>query len=127
MADAVTSRTLLDNDQIVVMKFTNLSDGTGESAVVKVDVSALSPAPKTVDIEKIWYDINGMSVGIIEDATTDVKVLDLAGGSGYLDFNDFGRISNSKAAGFTGDLLFTTTGHTSGDSYTIILKLRKQL
>ncbi len=33
MADAVTSQTLFDGDKHVVMKFTNISDGTGESAV----------------------------------------------------------------------------------------------
>ena len=41
MADAVTSQTLQDGDKSVVMKFTNISDGTGEAAVKKVDVSAL--------------------------------------------------------------------------------------
>ena len=32
MADAVTSQTLIDGGKQVVMKFTNVSDGTGESA-----------------------------------------------------------------------------------------------
>ena len=41
MADAVTSQTLIDGPTHAVMKFTNVSDGTGESAVTKVDVSAL--------------------------------------------------------------------------------------
>jgi len=30
MADAVTSQTLIDGGKQVVMKFTNVSDGTGE-------------------------------------------------------------------------------------------------
>ena len=42
MADAVTSQTIVDNDKTLVMKFTNISDGSGESAVKKVDVSALN-------------------------------------------------------------------------------------
>ena len=42
MADAVTSQTIIDTEKRVVMKFTNLSDGSGESAVKKVDVSALN-------------------------------------------------------------------------------------
>ena len=42
MADAVTSQTIIDGPKTVVMKFTNVSDGTGESAVKKVDVSALA-------------------------------------------------------------------------------------
>ena len=41
MADAVTSQTIVDGERNCVMKFTNVSDGTGESAVAKVDVSAL--------------------------------------------------------------------------------------
>ena len=42
MADAVTSQTLVDGHQTAVLKFTNISDGSGESAVKKVDVSALA-------------------------------------------------------------------------------------
>ena len=42
MADAVTSQTIIDGERNCVMKFTNVSDGTGESAVAKVDVSALA-------------------------------------------------------------------------------------
>ena len=39
MADAVTTQTIIDGERNCVMKFTNVSDGTGESAVAKVDVS----------------------------------------------------------------------------------------
>ena len=42
MADAVTSQTIIDTEKRIVMKFTNLSDGEGESAVKKVDVSTLT-------------------------------------------------------------------------------------
>ena len=41
MADAVTSQTIVDGERNCIMKFTNVSDGTGESAVAKVDVSTL--------------------------------------------------------------------------------------
>ena len=41
MADAVTSQTLIDGARTTVMAFTNVSDGNGESAVAKVDASAL--------------------------------------------------------------------------------------
>ena len=61
MADAVTSQTLSDGPRVAVMKFTNISDGSGESAVAKVDVSALSAEPGTdracseVKIQQIFY------------------------------------------------------------------------
>ena len=42
MADAVTSQTIVDGDRYAVIKLTNVSDGTGESAVTKVDVSSLA-------------------------------------------------------------------------------------
>ena len=42
MADAVATQTLIDGDKKVVQKFTNISDGSGEAAVVKVDVSGLA-------------------------------------------------------------------------------------
>ena len=41
MADTVTSQTIQDDNRKAVLKFTNISDGTGESAVTKIDVSAL--------------------------------------------------------------------------------------
>ena len=42
MADTVTSQTIEDTPHKLVMKFTNTSDGSGESAVKKVDVSAFT-------------------------------------------------------------------------------------
>ena len=42
MADTVATQTILDGDRLVIQKFTNISDGTGESAVTKIDVSTLA-------------------------------------------------------------------------------------
>ena len=36
MVDSVTTQTLLDGERLVIQKFTNLSDGTGETAVDKM-------------------------------------------------------------------------------------------
>jgi len=43
MADAVSSQTILDGERLFIGKFTNISDGTGETAVVKINASALNP------------------------------------------------------------------------------------
>lgn len=125
MADAVTTQTIVDGPRNAVIKLTNLSDGTGEAAVLKVDVSGLSGSPATVSIWKIHYSVNGMVVTLLEDAGTDVRILELAG-DGCFDFSGFGGIPNTKASGYTGDILLTTTGHTSGDTYSIVLELKKQ-
>ncbi len=126
MADAVTTQILLDGKKNAVLKFTNVSDGTGEADVVKVDVSALSGAPTEIRLDKIWYSTNGMSVLMEWDATTDVPIwLIPLDQSDTIDFTCFGGIDNNAGTGKTGDILFTTVGHTSGDTYSIILWVSK--
>ena len=115
MADAVTSQTIIDGQRNAVMKFTNLSDGTGEAAVTKVDASALSAAPTTVKIEKIHYNVQGMVATLLWDADTDVRCVDLAG-DGCFDFSCFGGLTNNGGTGVTSVIKLTTTGHTGGDS-----------
>ena len=94
MADAVTSQTIIDGERNCVMKFTNVSDGTGESAVAKVDVSALAAnydgvACSEVRIMRISHAIVGMSVQVFLDASSNVLLMELAESSnGHMDFAD---------------------------------------
>jgi len=131
MADAVTSQTLFDGDKHVVMKFTNISDGSGESAVKKVDVSELNAdiygnTCSSVAIEKIWWQCIGMKVQLFFDATSDAFIIELGENqSGHHDYSEFGGLSNNAGSGKTGDVDFTTIGHSSADTYTITLKMRK--
>ena len=132
MADAVTSTTLMDSDRVAIIQLTNTSDGTGEAAVKKVDVSALSDsstgqACTGVRLAKIVYSTFGMSVKLLWDATTDTICWDLnADYTTEEDFTEFGGIRNTAAAsGKTGDIMLTTTGHSDGDSYVIVLTLYK--
>ncbi len=132
MADAVTSQTLVDGPGHAVMKFTNVSDGTGESAVTKVDVSALQPNQNGlsctgVEIERIWWQCIGMKVKILWDASTDQFCIELGENqSGSHDYTIFGGLTNNAGSGKTGDVNFTTVGHTSADTYTIVLYMRKK-
>ena len=67
-----------------------------------------------------------MSVKLLWDATTDTICWDL--NSDYTtdeDFTDFGGIRNTSGTGKTGDIMLTTTGHSGGDSYVIVLTLFK--
>jgi hypothetical protein len=128
MADAVTSQTLLDGSHLAVMKFTDVSDGTGEAAVLKVDVSTLasSPAGKActgVKLRKITSSIFGMCVNVLWDATADVTAFVLAEGNQTFHFDP--SLPNNAGAGVTGDVLFTTIGHTAGDTYSIVLEMEK--
>jgi len=131
MADAVTSQTIIDGERNCVMKFTNVSDGTGESAVAKVDVSALASnsagvACSEVRVMRISHAIVGMSVQLFLNATSNVLLVELAESSnGHMDFKDFGGLPNNAGSGKNGDILFTTKGHSSGDTYSITLEMVK--
>lgn len=130
MADVVTSQTIFDGEREAVMKFTNVSDGTGESAVLKVDVSALSPsafgkACDGVTLDRIHASINGMSVSLLWDATTDVPAVILAPGMYTFDHGKRIQLPNNAGAGKTGDILFTTIGASAGDTYSIVLEMVK--
>ncbi len=132
MADAVATQTLQDGAKMLVQKFTNISDGSGESAVVKVDVSGLAKnssgqACTGVVIEKIWWQCIGMKVQIFWNATTNVFCIELGENqSGNHDYTVFGGLPNNAGSGKDGDVLFTTIGHTSADTYTIIMSMRKE-
>ena len=132
MADTVASQTIDDGPKYAVIKLTNVSDGTGESAVTKVDVSGLASNANGVactgaTIQKIWWQCTGMKVSILFDATSDVLAIQLGENqSGYHDYTLFGGLTNNAGSGKTGDIKFTTVGHSSGDTYTIILYLKKE-
>ena len=131
MADAVTTQTILDGDRLVIQKFTNISDGTGEAAVVKVNVSDLAvntngSACTGVKINKIWAQTYGMAVDILWDADTNVIADTVPSDVMYkMCFSDFGGIPNNSGDGKTGDVVFTTVGATAGDRYTIVLECIK--
>ena len=136
MADAVTSQTIVDTTKRAIIKLTNLSDGSGESSVKKVDVSALNSHPdgtacSRVTIDQIWYDVGGMRVSLEWNASTNVVAMVLGGSAaagnvhGHMDFRSFGGIKNNAGSGIDGDIDLTTNGHTNLDHYTIVLELRK--
>lgn len=131
MADAVASQTLFDGERTAIMKFTDLSDGTGENKVIKVDVSALSPsvsgkACTSVNITKIHASTHGMEVQIFWDATTDVLCWIVPQNSQYTwDWEKIGGLVNNAGAGKTGDILFSTQDASSGDMYSIVLEMTK--
>lgn len=131
MTDAVSSQTILDGERLFIGKFTNISDGTGETAVVKIDVSTLSPnaaglACNGVKINKIWGSTHGMEVRILFDATTDTFAWLIPQNTNYLmDFSSFGGLPSNAGTGVTGDVSFTTVDASNGDMYTIVIEAIK--
>ena len=131
MADTVTSQTIQDGEKLAILKFTNESDGTGEASVKKVDVSALASnsagsACISVSISRIYWACRGMGVDIEFDASTNVLAIPLPADSTGDEYYDlFTGIPNNAGSGVTGDIDFTTVGHSNGDAYSIILVLTK--
>lgn len=131
MADAVATQTLFDGERVAIMKFTDISDGTGENKVLKVDVSALNPsaaggACDAVTITKIHASTHGMEVQIYWDATTDVLCWTVPQNSQYTwDWEKSGGLTNNAGAGKTGDILFSTADASAGDMYSVVLEMVK--
>ena len=130
MADAVATQVIYDGTNRAIMKFTNASDGTGETNVKKVDVATLSSyqgkACSEVQIDRIYGLTHGMEVRLLWEATTNVTILTFPQNNAQtMSFDDFGGLGNNAGTGKTGNVLFSTLDASVGDAYTIILVMRK--
>tara|TARA_B100001057_G_scaffold431159_1_gene458397 strand:- start:393 stop:785 length:393 start_codon:yes stop_codon:yes gene_type:complete len=130
MADIVTTQTLTDTSgQKFVVKMTNLSDGTGENLVKKVDASETTFMTEDGNrkIAKIWYSINTANnksaVELIWDGATDSTAVILSG-NGHWDLRTSGNEITNNATTPTGDVLVSTKNFADGDNYTILLEFR---
>ena len=128
MTDTVTTQILRDGPRNVIVKFTNVSDGTGELDVTKVDVSALDGSPTGVNITRIDYSTAGIGLDVSWGATSNVLAFTLPQDmSDTLDYRWFGGLANNAGAGKTGDVLFSTNNSPlKGDRYTVILHMIKK-
>lgn len=137
--DAVTTNVIAETRTHYVVHLTNISDSTGESAVIKVDKSAIAVASDgaeaaSLDIDEAQWSVTGFTnVRILWDHTTDDLGMVMAG-TGRQDFRGKGNIpgimqtaglKDPRSSGGTGDILLTTAGSASGNTYDITLWLRK--
>ena len=139
MADVVTSQTLVDTTGTkTVIKFTNISDGSGETLVTKMDSSALTfmTEDDTKKLAKIWWSINttngksGVELLWAGSGTSSANAtIGFFSGTGYHDYftsgnsipNNATLTNNTSPAG---DIILSTKGFVAGDNYTIILEVR---
>jgi hypothetical protein len=125
MADAVHVQTVFDGARNTVIKCTNLSDGTGEAAVLKVNPALLTPNPgTTLKLRRILYDVKGGAVRIQWVATTAIDIL-ICSDWGDWDFRPESALPDDAGVGATGGIQFTTVGFALNSAYTITLELRK--
>jgi hypothetical protein len=128
MADAVTAKTIFKGTHRAVYQFTNVSDGSGETNVKKIDISTLSvdprfsTAPTTINITRVFFNTYNMGVKISYNHTTPDVVLALDGSSNF-DMTSFGGITDPGSTGGDGSLLFSTIGAVNGAVYSIIMEV----
>ena len=139
MADVVTSQTIVDTVGVkTVMKFTNISDGSGETLVTKMDASALNFMSENDErvLAKIYWAVNttngksGIELVWAGSGTSSANAtIGFFSGTGFHDYfvagnsipNNATLTANTSPAG---DILLSTKGFVSGDNYTIILEVR---
>ena len=130
MADIVTTQVLSDTSGVkYVAKLTNLSDGSGESLVTKVDASGTTFMSEDGNrkIAKIWYSVNTTNpkawVELLWAGASNATAV-LLGGQGYWDLRTAGNEITNNATTPTGDVLLSTRDFVVGDNYTILVEFR---
>ena len=130
MADIVSTQVLSDTSGVkYVAKMTNISDGSGESLVKKIDASETTFMTEDGNrkIAKIWWSVNtakgDASVELVFDGETNATAV-LLNGQGYWDLRTAGNEIVNNATTPTGDLLLSTKNFAIGDNYTIIAEFR---
>lgn len=142
MADTVTTKWLMppnwdggfDNDRGPrrwVVQLTCSSDGTGESAVRKINISDLflpdGGTPVRSIIDKIDYDAFGFTaIRLFWDRAPAENIAILGGNNAKcIDYTKIGGLVDPGELGDgTGDIMLTSSSPTNGDSYNIIIHFR---
>ena len=130
MADIVTTQTLTDTSGVkFVVKLTNISDGTGETDVIKVDASETTFMTEDGNrkIAKVWFSINTANpksaVELKWAGATNATALFLSG-QGFFDLRDAGDEITNNAITPTGDVLLSTKNFANGDNYSLVIEFR---
>lgn len=130
MANAVTIQILEDGPKNLVVKLVGTVDTADVTAADLFDptarekMNAVAGLATRFAVEKIEYSTTaGISLLLLEDATTDVRIAAL-NGQGEFCFNP--PVLNTEATGVTGKVQYATIGYTSGtQSYMAVIKFRK--
>ena len=130
MADIVSTQVISDTSGVkYVAKMTNISDGSGESLVKKIDASSATFMTEdgSRKIAKIWWSVNttksNASVELVWDGETNATAM-LLNGQGYWDLRTAGNEIINNATTPTGDVLLSTRDFVVGDNYTILVEFR---
>lgn len=134
MANSLTTQVLVDGPRNVTIKVNAIIDTSDVAAgTVLADPALLSNVDefkskaKSLRIDRMDYVIkDGISANLSWDGAPSFPILELAG-RGNIDSKRYGGLQNN-AAFPTGKITMSTTGFTTGNTYTItfIIDLVKQ-
>ena len=113
----------------VIVQLGCVSDGTGETDVVKIDLSELRMPDGTIPtrsaVERLEYDIRGMRIGLEWDRAPHAAIAILSEGQGFRDFrSEGGKVDPGVEGDRTGDIILTSDDADDGDNYDITIWLR---
>lgn len=141
MADTVTSALVAQTKTHYAIHLTGISDGSGESNITKIDKSTLTDfngvEPAALDLDQIWWAVQGYASIVFKwQHTSDVTMVALPSGIGYLDFRchaemgiglyESGGLKDS-GTGSTGDVRLTSNGATATSTYDIFAIFKKRI
>lgn len=142
MANTIREQRLIDSNKRALIKYVVLSDGTQESNTRLLDASNLAFAlnangyimssntnPKSnyrTTVRKIKaYSKTAGSVRLKWEGDANSEIITFGSASVDLNFENDGAIIWNPEANATGDILISTLGLTAGDTFTILLDLKK--
>lgn len=113
----------------VVVRMRGLSDGTGETDIVKVRLNELmkhdGQTPTRTAVEKIVGNVYGQTVLLEWDRAPNAEIKLLSPGRYNIDYTDVGGLIDPGEEGDrTGNILLSTVYSDSGDSYDLTLTVR---
>lgn len=132
MADTVTSQVLANGPRNLIIKRTNVSDGTGETGAVFVDATSTTYSVEGqvpgvhLKVVEIVYDVYAGWVRLQWDASSAVDMTMLTG-FGRQKYRRSAGLVNPNAAGATGSILLTTENFALGSAYSITIYMTKNV
>jgi hypothetical protein len=130
MADTVRTNVIFSGGRRHAIHLEAISDGTGESAVTKVDLSGLKmfdgSIPKSVALTELSYNVEGYTDVILYWQRDPVNIeMAVLKGHGAISFAFYGGLQDPSRDGTgTGNILLTSNGAVSGATYQIDLELK---
>lgn len=137
MADAVTLQLVENGPRDVVLRFADVSDGTGLSNYKLLDATSAGNLGVVIQgqtfypgthlkIRQIDYALNNMTAALYWDANTPYLICALTGFDHFF-FDNFGGLPNAGTTGATGSLIMNLNVNVAAQpaSATLIIRCTK--